>query len=205
MRSLDRLLGDPFFDHLEAVAEQARRSIQLLHIPGCPKPGDAEAHSAVTAKSKELATQTEVKLANTVMASLKKEDIEALSRALNRIPEAAERLAQRAQLVQNERALLDLTSLIQRLNEAVAIVVSMVRLLREFDNQVPTEKLHSQLQEVVDDAENLAEKIRSSLYRQEPDPIKLLTSRDFLDRATDIAGLCGECGDLAHQVVLKYG
>src|SRR5258708_32045271 len=101
MHSLDRLLGDPFFDLLEAGADEARRSVRLL--TGLLRSGNqqGEEFSECSRKSERLATDIGARLAKTIVASLKKEDIETLSMALRKIPELADRFGERFALARD--------------------------------------------------------------------------------------------------------
>ena len=99
MFSLQRLLtrDDKFFRLMEGSAEEAHVSIQsllqLLQSPSDQRTLDAFAEAR--RKEKSLTVELTEQLCRTFVTPLEREDIEALSHALYKIPKMAEKFAER--------------------------------------------------------------------------------------------------------------
>src|SRR5688572_33347960 len=103
MLSLKKLLGkdDKFFDLLEAGAEEAKASVDLFATylkkiaAGGPAPSSLDEFIATRRKEKRIRHTMTEELSKTFVTPLEREDIEALSFALYRIPKAIEKIVER--------------------------------------------------------------------------------------------------------------
>src|SRR5439155_1079405 len=99
MFSLQKMLGkeDKFFDLLEASAEEAHSSVQLLNelikSPGQARLLEEFAHTR--RKDKRITEEITEELCKTFVTPLEREDIEALSSALYKIPKTVEKFGER--------------------------------------------------------------------------------------------------------------
>ena len=99
MFSLQQLFGkkDKFHQLLESAAEQARESVrllvELLKTPGSLK--NLDALVLARRKEKKISEQIGEELVRTFVTGLEREDIEALSHALYKIPKTVEKFAER--------------------------------------------------------------------------------------------------------------
>ena len=98
MFSLQRLLGkeDKFFDLLIASAQESRTSVQAL-IRFMQNPDEIKTlDEFILARRKEKRINDEISqaLCTTFVTALEREDIEALSIALYKIPKTAEKIAE---------------------------------------------------------------------------------------------------------------
>ena len=199
-----RLLDDKFFDLLDAGAEEARNSVRLLRRFLETGGESAAAFAAVRQNCNRIYQEIRSKLVTTIMPSLRKEDIEALSRALLLISQAAERFVQRAGLAADRPASLDFSRPVSLLEQAMATVVAMVNLLRGFESLGRTGVLQVGLQEATDRAETLVEELIGGLYRGADDPLRMVIAKDLCDRMLEIVDRCRAVGPIVSQIVLEY-
>src|SRR5206468_4065295 len=97
-----KLLGkeDMFFDLLEASAKEGSASVQALNrlLKSPLQARTLEDFVASRRKEKKIANQISEAVATTFVTALEREDIEALSFALYRIPKTIEKIAERVLL-----------------------------------------------------------------------------------------------------------
>ena len=88
---------DKFFDLLEASAEEGRASVQALIklVKSAEEARTLEDFVAARRKEKRIAAQISQMVATTFVTALEREDIEALSFALYRIPKTVEKVGER--------------------------------------------------------------------------------------------------------------
>jgi uncharacterized protein len=204
MRDLKQLLDDPFFDLLESGAEEARRSLRLLGGFLETKSQDLSAFSASKRDSERIAAEIDARLAKTIKASLRKEDIQALSRGLRRIPESVERLAERFHLAKDQAGGLEFTRLAPLIERAASGLVSIVSQLRGDGDITQTKRTHAQVQAASEEVEDLTEALLQDCYRRESDPVRIVAAKDLLERVQGILQRCCECAELVDGIVLTY-
>src|SRR5437667_11718095 len=99
MFSLQKILGkeDKFFDLLEASAEEAHGSVQLLNalIKSPEQARSLEEFAHTRRKDKRITEEITEELCKTFVTPLEREDIEALASALYKIPKTAEKFGER--------------------------------------------------------------------------------------------------------------
>src|SRR5882762_1530082 len=102
MFSLQRVLGkdDKFFELMEGSAEEARSSIQyLIKLLKRPEPDQSlSPFVEIRRKDKRLTQELSEHLCKTFVTPLEREDIEALSDALYKIPKTTEKFGERYML-----------------------------------------------------------------------------------------------------------
>src|SRR5436309_1838843 len=131
MFSLQRLLGkeDKFFDLLEASAEEARASAQAL-IKLVKEPDKLKSLSDLTGprrREKQINTQISEALCTTFVTALEREDIEALSNALYKIPKTVEKIGERILLAPHYFQGFDLTRPVSLLGQGTDTLLIMLR------------------------------------------------------------------------------
>ena len=105
MFSLQRLIGrgDRFFDLLEASADEARRSAQavraLIEAPGNGQ--TLERFISFRKEDKRIREEISRLVCNTFITPFEREDIDALSSALSRIPKVIKKFAERLLLLRS--------------------------------------------------------------------------------------------------------
>ena len=137
MISLKKLLGkeEKFYDLLEASAEEAKVSTGLLAkiLANESAAQTSSIHEIIQTRRKEkLITQkiTE-ELCKTFVTPLEREDIEALSLALYRIPKTVEKIVERLTICPARVPRSSLLQQVTLLEQAADCVVAMVKQLRQ--------------------------------------------------------------------------
>jgi uncharacterized protein len=204
MRNLKQLLDDPFFDLLETGAEEARRSMRLLAGFLESKTQDLSAFSSSKRDSDRIAAEIDTKLARTIKASLRKEDIQALSHGLRRIPESVERLAERFDMAKDQAGGLEFTRLAPLMDRAANGLVTIVSQLRSDDDIARTKHTHAQVQAASEEVEELTEALLQDCYRRESNPVRIVAATDLLERVQGILQRSCECAELVDEIVLTY-
>ena len=130
MFSLQRILGqeDKFFSLLEASAREAHASVQALvklsKALDQPKVLDDLGHSR--RKDKQITKEISAAVYSTFITALEREDIEALSNALYKIPKTVEKFSERILLSPQFVRGIDFSTQISLLDRATDIVLEMV-------------------------------------------------------------------------------
>src|SRR3954471_3656109 len=158
MFSLQRLLGkeDKFFDLLEASAQEALHSIQVLQklFQKLDVNGNLQQIASVRRKEKAINKEISEALCTTFITALEREDIESLSVALYKIPKTVEKIAERALLAPQMVQGLDFSKQIASLERAAGTVVSMLQQLRKGPGLEPITRLNDVLQEIESQADD---------------------------------------------------
>ena len=134
MFSLQKALGqdDRFFELLEASATEAQASAQALRLffqtPHRARSLDSFARSR--RQEKVINAQIVESLATQVMTLFEREDIEALSKALYKIPKTVEKIGERILLAPQFLEGIDLSKPVAMLEKATETLLMMVRELR---------------------------------------------------------------------------
>ncbi|MFM8360489.1 MAG: pit accessory protein, partial [Verrucomicrobiota bacterium] len=98
MFSLQRLVGgdEIFFDLLERSAGEARESVQvLIKLLNAPSASSLDDFALLRKKDKRITEEISERLTTTFVTPLEREDIEALSVALYKIPKTLEKFGER--------------------------------------------------------------------------------------------------------------
>jgi uncharacterized protein Yka (UPF0111/DUF47 family) len=209
MISLQKLFSkdDTFFSLLEASAEEGRNSIHSLNNL-LAKPWE-EISTAAFHQSKEadkrITEQINEALVTSLVTALEKEDIEALSAALYRIPKTVEKFVERFAISGMLVKGIDFSRHITLLSAATEQVVALIRALRGLGSgQVANAKACNQkLQQIEGDADKLILEILRDLYSGQHDPIKVLALRDLYELLETVVDRCRDTGNVVMHIVLQ--
>ncbi|MEQ1545430.1 pit accessory protein [Methyloglobulus sp.] len=197
--------GDKFYGLLEASAESASSSatalIELLSTPVSQR--SLEKFKQARRREKDLFAQISEELVNTFVTVLEREDIEALSSALYKIPKVVEKFAERYSLAMARVGDVDFTSRAVMLEQACEVVEQMVGQLRHGMDLDKIKALNDQLQTIEGEADRQILELYQEIYTNESDPIRYLIKRDlfeFLEKAID---RCRDAGNVIYHIVLK--
>lgn len=207
MFSLQSLFGkqDRFFDLLEASAQEAHESvrfvIELLKSPRDTKNFD----SLVLARRKEkkIAEQISADLVKTFITGLEREDIEALGRALFKIPKSAEKLAERFMLAAPQVPEADFSKQAEMMAKATDVVLAMVKQLRHIEDLEAVKELNDRLQIVESEADKFMNDLIRDLYSGKYDAIRAMILRDLYELIEKVVDRCHDAGNVIVQIVLK--
>jgi uncharacterized protein Yka (UPF0111/DUF47 family) len=207
MFSLQRLFGkgDKFFDLLEASAVEAQVSarslVKLLKNPT----GDALLEDFVLARRKEkrIAEQISEELVKTFVTGLEREDIEALSNALYKIPKTVERFAERYSLCAGRLKHPNFALQAEMIEKATDTLIAMVKHLRKIPPMETMKELNDRLQFVEGEADKLMLQSLRDLYNDHGDPIEVIVAKDLNELLEKVIDRCRDAGNVVTHIVLK--
>jgi uncharacterized protein Yka (UPF0111/DUF47 family) len=208
MISLQRLLGkeEKFFDLLEASAEEARASaqllIQLLKVPDQDK--NLNEFKLLRRKDKKITEQITAELCRTFVTPLEREDIEALSRALYKIPKTVEKVGEHMLICPAHLRVSDFTQQARMIEQATEAVLQMVKALRHKLNLEKVKDLNDRLQLVEGEADQLILDLTKDLYSGKHDALKVLVQKELYALIEKVVDRCRDAGNVIFQIVLKY-
>jgi len=197
--------GDKFYTLLEASAKAARESTQaLVELLGTPPPQRTlEKFSLARQRQKAVAAQISHELVNTFVTALEREDIDALSSALYKIPKIVEKFAERYMLACERLGDVDFTSRAVMLERACEVIEQMVGLLRNGMNIDTSKGLNDRMQAIESEADRLILELYRDTYARETDPMRYMILKDLFELLEKAIDRCRDAGNVVNQVVLK--
>lgn len=208
LSALRRMFGyeDKFFTLLEASAREAQSSVQLLatllresdRIPTL----DEFIHTR--RKDKRITEEITEELCKTFVTPLEREDIEALSFALYKIPKTAEKFSEKFLLCRRHISEVRFTEQVRLLEESAATVLQMVVQLRERAHLDRMKEQNDRLHYLEGQADKLMLEFIRDLYSGEHDPLKVIVTLDLYETMEAIIDRCRDAGNVIFQIVLKY-
>ena len=207
MFSLQKILGkeDKFFTLLEASAEEARNSVRTLrkYLASPDTLKTLDEFILARRKDKAITAQISEALCTTFVTTLEREDIEALSNALYKIPKTVEKIAERIMLGPQYVESIDLSRQMGLLENATDMVVTMIRELRKGVNLERIRTYNDQLQAIEGDADNaLLDKLKE-LYASQGNAIRVVFLKDIFELLEKVADRCRDAGNVINHIVLK--
>ena len=207
MFSLQRLLGkeDKFFDLLEASAQESRSSVQAL-IRFMKNPDELKTlDEFVVSRRKEKKINDEISeaLCTTFVTALEREDIEALSVALYKIPKTMEKIGERILLAPQLFKGIDLTRQVSMLEKATDTLVTMIQELRKNVNLEKIRTHNDQLQVLEGEGDKLILEELKKLYAGSHDGIKVVFLKDIFELIEKVFDRCRDAGNVINHIVLK--
>jgi len=207
MFSLQQLFGkgDKFFDLLEAAAQEAHESVRLTNDL-IKSPRDTEKLDDLVLarrKEKKISDQISEELVQTFVTGLEREDIEALSRTIYKIPKTAEKLAERFLLATPHLQGAEFTLQAEMMTKATDVVLTMVRHLRKMDDLEQIKELNDKLQYVEGEADKLMNELLRDLYSGKFDALRAIVIRDLYELIEKVVDRCRDVGNVVMNIVLK--
>lgn len=207
MFSLQALFGKgaQFFDLLERSAEAAMNSVQALSKLLNEQSREPAMNEFMAARSreKELAAQISQELVDSFVTALDREDIEAISQALYKIPKTVEKFAERYVIVRERLEGIDFRPRTLLLEQAASITVDMVKGLRTRINLDAAKKLIDRLRAIESEADRLLLDLYRDLARDRGDAVRALLMKDMFDLLEKAIDKCRDVGNIIYHVVLK--
>jgi uncharacterized protein Yka (UPF0111/DUF47 family) len=207
MFSLQRLFGkaDKFFDLLEASAEEARASVQaFIQFSKTPQhPGSIEVFARTRRKDKRITEQINEALCTTFVTVLEREDIEALSNALYKIPKTVEKVGERMLLCPQQFQGSDFAKHAPLLAEATDTVLAMIKDLRRGMSLEEMKAQNDVLQRVEGEADKLVLELYSDLFNGKHDPLRVIILKDLYDLLERVIDRCRDAGNVVSHIVMK--
>src|SRR5262245_42108504 len=194
MFSLQRLLGkeDMFFELLEASAQEAHNSVQsLIRLSNAlDQPVELEEFARSRRKDKEITAKIRNAIYTTFVTALEREDIEALTNALYRIPKTVEKFTERVLLAPHQIHGVDFSKQIGMLDQAADCVVKMVKSLRGGIKLDEIKQLNDNLQHVEGEADKAMMELYRDLFSGKHDAVKVIVLKDLFELLEKVIDRC---------------
>ena len=184
-----------------AARESTRALVELLATP--PAQRSLEKFKLARQREKNLAAQISQELVNTFVTALEREDIDALSSALYKIPKIVEKFAERYTLAAPRLGEVDFASRAAMLERATEVIEQMVGLLRKGMNIDTSKALNDRMQAIEAEADRLILELYRDTYARETDPMRYLILKDLFEMLEKAIDRCRDAGNVVHQIVLK--
>lgn len=211
MFSLKKLFGkeDKFYDLLEASAEEAKTSIALLSkFLQARAKGAAEVNLdefiQSRRKDKRITQQISEELAKTFVTPLEREDIDALSFALYKVPKTVEKLVERLSIYGGRLHTEQMLRQVELMQQAASAVEFMVKQLRKGTHIEKIREQQDRLQWAEGEADKVMLALTKDLYNGPYDAKELVILQDLYEMVEKVVDRCRDAGNVVVQIVLKY-
>jgi len=208
MFSLQRLLGkdDKFFDLLEASAEQVVKSVSaLMDLLNRPDPAKSfDVFVQTRRKNKQISEEISEQLCKTFVTPLEREDIEALSAVLYKIPKTVEKFGERLLLCRQNLKLEDFALQARMLEDASLTLQAMVQGLRHKPRLEKVKDQNEHLQHLEGEADKLMLELLRDLYSGRHDALQVVILRNLYELLEKIIDRCRDAGNVVFHIVLKH-
>ncbi len=208
MNWFKKLVGhdEKFFDLLEASANEAQSSVALL-VKMLKSTADITALDEMAKtrrKDKQITEEITEQLCKTFVTPLDREDIEALSTALYRIPKMVEKFGEKHLLCRPYLEGIDFSRQTNILEQTTATVAEMVAHLRKRTHLEQVKEENDQLHYLEGEADKLILQLTHDLYSGRHDPLKVIIHMDLYNILEKVIDRCRDAGNIIFQIVLKY-
>lgn len=207
MISLAKFFGksDRFFELLSASAKSAHQSIEALARLLKESDGNISLADLAIARrnEKKNAETISEELVKVFVTALEREDIEALSRALYRIPKTVEKFGERYEIMHHLVKSGDFAPQMAIAQEAASVVVRMVDMLPNSPKLEDIKAENDRMQELEGRADALVLAYLKEIYSGSMDPIKAMAMRDLYDLLEKVIDRCRDACNVVSQIVLK--
>lgn len=209
MISLQKIFGksDVFYDLLEKSAEEGLHSVlalkKLLSEPASPSQ-NLDAFILSRRKDKRITEQINEELCRTFVTELEREDIEALSNALYKIPKTVEKIAERYLICGMYLKHTDFSKHLKMMEDATSTVVEIIR---QLGKKLHLEKIRDQnarLQHIEGQADKHILELLRDIYSGKHEPLQAMMLRDLYELMEKVIDRCRDAGNVVSHIVLKY-
>jgi uncharacterized protein Yka (UPF0111/DUF47 family) len=205
--SLAKLFGksDRFFELLASSAKSAHLSIEALARLLNESNGTISLAELAVARrnEKKNAEIISEELVKVFVTALDREDIEALSKALYRIPKTVEKFGERYEIMHHLVKASDFAPQMAIAQEAALVVVRMVDMLASNPKLEDIKAENDKMQELEGRADHLVLGYLKEIYSGNIEPIKAMAMRDLYDLLEKVIDRCRDSGNVVSQIVLK--
>jgi len=207
MFSLQRLFckDGKFFDLLETSAQEVCNNIEALTVVlKQPEPARALSNLNETRrKGKKITEEIGEQLCRTFITPLEREDIEALSESLYKIPKVLEKFCERFVRFQQSVGKEDFSKQVMILEQSAFTLSEMVRSLRQNPKLDIIKDQKDRLQHLEGDGDRLMLDLLYSLYNSSHDHLQTTILRDLYELLEKAIDRCRDAGNVVFHIVLK--
>jgi uncharacterized protein Yka (UPF0111/DUF47 family) len=213
MLSLRKLLGkdDKFYDLLEAGAEEAKAAVDLfanylkkIAASQGSAPAALDEFVQTRRKEKRIRHLMTEELSKTFVTPLEREDIEALSFSLYRIPKQVEKIVERLSIYPGRVPHSAFQRQVELMSQAVEAVVFMVKQLRTGTTIEKIREANDRLQYAEGEADKVMLALLKELYHGPYDPKELIILQELYEMVEQAVDRCRNAGNIVVQIVLKH-
>ena len=197
---------DKFFALLEASAAEARASVQhldklLRHT------GDIQTIEDLVRtrrNDKRITEEISNELCRTFVTPFEREDIEALSFSLYKIPKCIEKFGEKFLLGRPRMESREFNRQMELLTQAVETVADMVTRLRQHAKLETMKALNDRLHGLEAEADRLMMDMTRELYSGRHEALRVIIILDLYGTLEKVVDRCRDAGNIVFQIVLKY-
>jgi uncharacterized protein len=208
MFSLKKIFGkeDKFFDLLEAGAEEAKASVALFagYLEAASTPAKLDHFITARRKEKRIRHQMTEELSRTFVTPLEREDIEALSFALYRIPKQVEKIVERLSIYPGNLPRAGFQRQAELMLKAAEAVVFMVKQLRGGTDIEKIREANDRLQFAEGEADKVMLEQLRELYHGDYTAKEVCILQELFEMAEQAVDRCRNAGNIVVQIVLKH-
>ena len=210
MNFLNRMIGktEVFFDLLEGAAEEVKVSADLFvqflqRMEDKKRPPSLDDFVQARRKEKRIRHQITEALGSTFVTPIDREDIEALSVALYRIPKQVEKIVERLSIYPGEVPHTMFTRQAELLSQAATALVFMVKQLRHGATIEAIREANDRLQFAEAEADKVMLDQLRELYNGPCGAKELVILQKLFEMVEQAVDRCRNAGMIVVQVVLK--
>jgi uncharacterized protein Yka (UPF0111/DUF47 family) len=206
MFSLQKLVGggDIFFDLLERSAREANEGVQILvKTLSSPGPATLDQLALVRRKDKRITEELQERLVTTFVTPLEREDIDALSTALYKIPKTLEKFVERFLICPERVQHASFSRQAELLQQSMETLLSMVADLRNSPDLGKVKEKNDKLQYLEGEADKHMTALLKDLYNTKHDSVSVVALKDLFDLLEKVIDRCRDAGNVIVQIVLK--
>lgn len=154
-------------------------------------------------KEKRIYDEISEVLCTSFVTAIEREDIEALSLALYKVPKTIEKTAERISLRPAFLEGFDLTEQTRMLGRAADTLQAMLKELRRGVHLERIKAHNDQLQKIESEADELILELLRSLYSGQHDAVKVVFLKDLFELVEKVFDRCRDAGNVINHIVLK--
>src|SRR5438309_8427217 len=211
MFSIRKFFGhdEKFFDLLESSAQQADSSVHhlvdlLAKLEHHESPESLKEVVRSRRKDKQITQELTEQLCKTFITPLEREDIQALSAALYKIPKTVEKIGERVLICPQDLHGRDFRKQVEHLDQAAETVLAMVKQLRKGTDAATARDMNAKLQSIEGDADKLELDLLRDLYQGDYEAKQVIFLRDLFALIEKVIDRCRDAGNIVLEVALKY-
>ena len=211
MNFLKKLIGknDTFFDLLEEGAEEAKVSVDLFtkflrQMDEGKQPAGLDDFIQARRKEKRIRHLMTEELSRTFVTPLDREDLEALSVALYRIPKQVEKIVERLAIYPGRVPHEMFGRQAELMSQAAGALVFMVKQLRKGTTLESIREANDRLQYAEGEADKVMLEQLRGLYNGSCDAKELVILQKLFEMVEQAVDRCRNAGNIVVQVALKH-
>jgi len=208
MISLQKFFGktDVFYELLEASAGEAQTCVLALATLISQSPAERSLDTLILSrrKDKKITDQIDAALCRVFVSDLEREDVEALSNALYKIPKTVEKIAERIIIAPGRVQEVDFSKHLKMMKDSADTVVTIVQVLRRKLDLEQVKDLNAKLQFIEGEADKLMLDMLRDLYSGQHEAVSVIFLKDLYDLMEKVYDRCRDAGNVVSHIVLKY-